>query len=90
MDCIRATEEFNPREAALIPVHLPYHPQTGERAGQWVLFGSLGLAALLLFAGYVKNAILDKGRSAVCPEPWRNPTPSPSSRTAIHPNYHVS
>lgn len=52
--------EFNPQEAGSIPVHLPYHPQTGERAGQWVLFGTLGLAAILLFAGYTKNAFRAK------------------------------
>jgi quinol-cytochrome oxidoreductase complex cytochrome b subunit len=50
-------QEFNPQEAASIPVHLPYHSQSGERAGQWVLFGSLGLVALLLFVGYAKITI---------------------------------
>jgi quinol-cytochrome oxidoreductase complex cytochrome b subunit len=49
-------QEFNVKEAGSIPVHLPYHPQTGERAGQWVLFGSLGLAAFLLLAGYTRHA----------------------------------
>lgn len=42
-------QEFNPQKAASISVHLPYHPQSGERTGQWVLFGSLGLVMILLF-----------------------------------------
>jgi len=50
--------EFNPLEAASIPVHLPYHPQSGERTGQWVLFGSLGLLLFLLFAGNIKMGSL--------------------------------
>ncbi len=63
-------QEFNIKEAGSIPVHLPYHPQTEQRAGQWVLFGSLGLAALLLLAGYTRHALQGK------------PDPKPASNQA--------
>jgi quinol-cytochrome oxidoreductase complex cytochrome b subunit len=67
--------EFNPQQAASIPVHLPYQPQSGERTGQWVLFGSLGMVVILLFAGNIKV------RSKLAP-PKTNETPAPPATDA--------
>ena len=53
-----ADREFEPQEAASISVHLPYHPQTPDSAGQWLFFALLALVLILLLAAQTRRPLL--------------------------------
>ncbi|HSB66959.1 MAG TPA: cytochrome b N-terminal domain-containing protein, partial [Anaerolineales bacterium] len=56
-DILPKTTDLNPKEAATISVHLPFHPRSNELIGQGILITSLGLLLVtLVFSGRLRAA----------------------------------